>query len=166
MLDADERVEVGLAADGVVRLGDAEADVEVERGAGAGVVDARVDAVDQAGDRVLALVVRRRPAAEVEAVLGRVDPDVRAEVVVELAVDRVAAGDGDVVVGDRRRCSATWMSNGAPPVPASTVSVMPGAGDRDDVADDEEGVAEVPVSARFLSRRMTGPSPWGISSFT
>ena len=56
MLDADELVEVGLAADGVIRLGDAEAHVEVEGRGRAGVVDPGVDAVDLPSDRVLRLV--------------------------------------------------------------------------------------------------------------
>ena len=103
VLDADELVEVRLAADRVVRLRDPEAHVEVECIRRSGVVDARVDPVDDLLYRIFDLIVRRRAAAEIEAVLRRVHPDVGAHPRNEIAVDGVAARDEDVVVGDRRR---------------------------------------------------------------
>ena len=103
VLDAHERVEVRFAAYRVVGLGDAEPHVEVEGRGGSIVVHARIDPVDDFGHRVLDFVVRWRPAAQVETVLRRVDPDVRAHVGLELPVDRVAARDENVVIGDGRR---------------------------------------------------------------
>ena len=106
-----------------------------------GVVHAGVDAVDDLGDGILDLVVRWRAGAEVESVLRRVDPDVRAHVGLELAVDRVATRDEQVVVGHGRRVGDLDIERRAAGAGEHRErDARPG--NRDDVADDEECVGE------------------------